>query len=257
MPTILITNDDGVHDPGLFALKQRLESIADVIVLAPERNRSAASHARTMHKPLRLRRAELPDGSTGHYCSGTPADCVAMVACGALDVQPDLVVSGINAGFNMSLDVYYSGTVACAREALFNGWPSIAISTAFPHIMKDKIHEVRQLAAELTRDLAVQILRDGLPPQTMLNVNVPGVTRAEMKGIHVTRLGKRSYPQILDERKDPFGRSYYWPIAPGPQDMLEDGTDVGAVANGYTSVTPVMLDVTNYKAMSELETWIK
>lgn len=256
MPILLITNDDGVHDPGLFALKQALDPIGDIIVLAPERNRSAISHARTMHKPLRLQRTELADGTLAHYCSGSPADCVAMAVSGALGVQPDLVMSGINAGHNLSIDVYYSGTVACAREALIHGLPSIAVSTVFPHVAGEEIHAIRQQAARIARDLALRILRDGLPPQTLLNVNVPGVTGDQFKGSRLTRLGRRRYPQVLDQRADPFGRAYYWPVSPGPEDDREDDTDVGAVANGYASITPIMLDVTNYAAITELEGWM-
>jgi 5'-nucleotidase len=255
MPTILITNDDGAHDPGLLALKQALSDVGDVVVLAPERNRSAISHAITMHKPLRIFPVTLADGSQGYTCSGTPADCVRLAAGGVLDVQPDLVVSGINAGHNLGSDVYYSGTVACAREAIINGLPAIAVSSVFPRHAPVDIQCIWRTAADMVRRLAQQVLQRGLPPQTLLNVNVPGMEPEQIKGVRITRVGSRAYKPNPVQRHDPFGRAYYWPSGIGPFDEGDEMSDVGAVAHGYISITPIQLDVTHYDFAEELKTW--
>ncbi|MCB0161307.1 MAG: 5'/3'-nucleotidase SurE, partial [Caldilineaceae bacterium] len=211
MPTILITNDDGVHAPGLLALKQALSRIADVVVLAPERNWSATGHAKTMHKPLRITDVTLADGSPAKCSSGGPTDCVALAAAGILGVMPNLVVSGINAGHNLGIDITYSGTVACAMEATIKGMPGIAVSSVFPNQTTADMTDVRALAADVAAEVAQQVLERGLPPGTLLNVNVPGITAAEYKGMHITRMGSRNYDtaEVL-EREDPYGRPYYW-----------------------------------------------
>ncbi|HXF64351.1 MAG TPA: 5'/3'-nucleotidase SurE, partial [Caldilineaceae bacterium] len=188
MSIILVTNDDGVHSPGLLALKQGLSRIAQVVVLAPERNWSASSHAKTMHKPLRVHPAILADGSEAHSCSGSPTDCVALAAAGVLDVIPDLVVSGINAGYNLGIDITYSGTVACAMEAAIKGMPGIAVSTVAPGESGADLKAIYERTAELVAELAAQVLAHGLPPQTLLNVNVPGIDPAALRGIHFTRM---------------------------------------------------------------------
>jgi 5'-nucleotidase len=253
MPTILVTNDDGVHDPGLLVLKQELEDLGDVMVLAPERNRSAISHAITMHKPLRIQSVTLADGSAAHTCSGTPADCVRLAAGGVLGTRPDLVVSGINAGHNLGSDVYYSGTVACAREAAINGIPGIAVSTVFPHLAPASIEEIWRMAAAAVRTLVISVRREGLPEHTLLNVNVPGVHPEELKGQRITRIGSRSYRLRPEQREDPFGRAYYWPAGTGPHDEEDETSDVGAVGRGYISVTPIRLDATHYGWIEQFE----
>ena len=256
MPTILITNDDGVHAPGLLALKQALSRIADVVVLAPERNWSATGHAKTMHKPLRITDVTLADGSPAKCSSGGPTDCVALAAAGILGVMPDLVVSGINAGHNLGIDITYSGTVACAMEATIKGMPGIAVSSVFPNQTTADMAAVRTLAADVAAEVAQRVLEQGLPPATLLNVNVPGITAAEYKGMHITRMGSRNYDtaEVL-EREDPYGRPYYWLGGSPPIDIPDDGTDVGAVKNGFVSVTPITLDMTDYDFLAQLSTW--
>ena len=175
MPTILVTNDDGVFSPGLLALKHALAELADVVVLAPERNWSASSHIKTMHKPLRIQKTTLADGSTAYSSSGSPTDCVALVMGGALKVTPDLVVAGINAGYNLGIDVTYSGTVACAMEAVIKGVPGIAVSTSYFGEETTDATEVRHMAAGLARHVAQHVLSNGLPEYTLLNVNVPAL----------------------------------------------------------------------------------
>jgi 5'-nucleotidase len=256
MAIILVTNDDGVYSPGLLALKQGLSQIAQVAVLAPERNWSATSHAKTMHKPLRVHPVMLADGSEAFSSSGSPTDCVALAAAGVLGVKPDLVVSGINAGYNLGIDVTYSGTVACAMEATIQGMPGIAISTVAPGETGAELMAIYKHAAEIGCELAEQVLARGLPEQTLLNVNVPGIDPSALRGVHFTRIGSRHYPAgELIRREDPFGRPYYWLGGGAPVDVLDDGTDVGAVANGYVSVTPVTLDMTSYSFLPELSRW--
>ncbi len=256
MATILVTNDDGVFSPGLLALKQALSKLADVIVLAPERNWSASSHAKTMHKPLRVTPVQLADGSSAHSSSGSPTDCVALAAGGVLGVIPDLVVSGINSGYNLGVDVTYSGTVACAMEAIIKGMAGIAVSSISAEKCPVDLREVHVAAAAAVCDLVVEVLERGLPPFTLLNVNVPGVDPGELKGPHITHMGNRHYPTgELIERHDPYDRPYYWLGGGAPVDVLGDGSDVSAVKNGHISITPISLDMTNYVFLRELAGW--
>lgn len=254
MPTILLTNDDGVHAAGLLALHGVFSQLADVVVLAPERNWSATSHAKTMHKPLRVHAARLADGTPAHACSGSPTDCVALAAAGVLGVKPDLVVSGVNNGHNMGNDVTYSGTVACAMEATIWQIPGIAVSAPFPAWCKADVEEVRMLAARYAGQIAQKVLTEGLPAGTLLNINVPGVATDEVRGVEITRLGRRDYKDELIKREDPYGQPYYWLGGP-PIDFPDDGTDVGAVANHYVSVTPIKLDMTDRDFLSVLRDW--
>lgn len=256
MPTILVTNDDGVYSPGLLALKQKLEQIAEVIVLAPERNWSATSHSKTMHKPLRVQPVVLADGSCAHSSSGSPTDCVALAVGGVLGKVPDLVVSGINLGHNLGIDVTYSGTVACAMEAVIKGIPGIAVSSGTAEQNDADLHAVHAQTATVACELAMQVLQRGLPQRTLLNVNTPVMDPASWRGVHSTRMGQRDYPaDELLERLDPYGRPYYWLGGGLPLDALDDGTDVGAVANGFVSVTPITLDLTHHGFLAELATW--
>jgi 5'-nucleotidase len=254
--TILVTNDDGVQSPGLLALVQALRNMADVVVLAPESNWSASSHAKTMDKPLRVRPVTLADGSDAFACSGSPTDCVALAAGGVLNVLPDLVVAGINAGHNLGIDVSYSGTVACAKEATIKRIPGIAMSTVFPGQTDVDLDVVRRLSADVACTVAQEVLARGLPPETLLNVNVPGVAPSDLKGIHITRVGHRRYDNDeLIERKDPYGQPYYWVGGARPNDKLDEGTDVGAIARGFVSVTPITLDMTDHSFLSTLQDW--
>jgi len=256
MPTILVTNDDGVYSPGLLALKQKLSEIAEVIVLAPERNWSATSHSKTMHKPLRVHPVVLADGSAASSCSGSPTDCVALALSGVLGKVPDLVVSGINLGHNLGIDVTYSGTVACAMEAVIKGVPGIAVSGPSAMDTTANLRDIHMQAATIASNLALELLQRGLPPRTLLNINTPVTDPAQWQGIHTTRMGQREYPDDkLIERQDPYGQPYYWLGGGLPLDALDDGTDVGAVANGYVSVTPIMLDLTHHAFLKELAQW--
>jgi 5'-nucleotidase len=243
---ILVTNDDGVQSPGLLALRQALDTVAETVVVAPERNWSAASAARTLYDPLRIDPMKMTDGYEAWVCTGTPGDCVALALLGFLERRPDLVVSGINIGPNLGTDVSYSGTVAAAREATVMGVPGIAISL-------DGTRESDfEPAARFAAPLAVAAVQNKLTPEIVLNVNVP---TTPIKGAVVTRLGHHIYPDELVIRYDPRGRPYYWLGGGMPEADLTEGTDTAAVANGYIALTPVHFDFTNLPWLEALRQW--
>lgn len=246
---ILITNDDGIHAEGLLALKSAMEVLGDVYVVAPDRQRSACGHSITLSRPLRLNRARLHDGSHGFACDGTPSDCVSLGLMDVVPGQADLVVSGINHGPNLGWDLTYSGTVSAAMEAAIMGIPAIAISIA-SHV--EKIDYT--FAAKFAAYLGGKMLESPLPPDMLLNVNVPHLPEEEIKGIEVTCQGKRRYVGSVEKRTDPMGRAYYW-LGGEVVDELENGTDVNAIAQNKVSVTPVHLDLTGYPALKGLAGW--
>lgn len=246
---ILVTNDDGVHSPGLLALKQALDAVGQVTVFAPDRNWSAAGHSKTMHKPLRINRVTLADGSPAYTTNGAPSDCVGLALLGAIPHMPDLVVSGINQGGNMGHDITYSGTVAGAMEAVVGGIPAIAVS-----LDSREWTDFRAVTSVVTR-LAQLILAHGLPRNTLLNVNAPALPAEQIQGVAITRLGQRVYRDVLIERVDPKGQPYYWIGGEPPSGVVEDGTDFGAVYNGCISVTPLTMDMTDYAFMAQLRAW--
>lgn len=242
---ILISNDDGVHAPGLMHLANALEKIADITVVAPDRNRSGVSNSLTLEHPLRIVTA-----SNGFYSvNGTPTDCVHLAVTGLLKEMPDMVVSGINEGSNLSDDVLYSGTVAAATEGRFLGLPSIAISLAGPRC------EHYDTAALIAKILVENLREQPLTFDTILNVNVPDLPFSELHGIQVTRLGTRHIAEPTIKAVDPRGRKIYWIGQPGPEQDAGPGTDFYAVNSGYVSVTPLQLDLTHYKVMDELSGW--
>lgn len=244
---ILISNDDGVHAPGLAILAKALEKIADITVVAPDRNRSGVSNSLTLDHPLRVVSA-----ANGFYSiNGTPTDCVHIAVTGLLKEMPDMVVSGINEGSNLSDDVLYSGTVAAATEGRFLGLPSIAISLAGPRC------EHYDTAAQVAKILVDRLRETPLTSDTILNVNVPDLPFAELKGIQVTRLGTRHIAEPTIKEVDPRGRKIYWIGAPGLEQDAGPGTDFYAVNTGYVSVTPLHLDLTHYKVLDELSAWVQ
>lgn len=241
---ILITNDDGIHSAGLQALADAIESIGEVVVVAPDRERSAVGHALTLHDPLRTEQI-LPKRWA---ISGTPTDAVNLGINGILEKKPDLVISGINKGGNMGDDLTYSGTVAAAMEATLMGVPAIAVSQS-GHSFN---YEDFEWATQVSSFVARTVFEHGLPADTFLNVNVPP---HEPKGIKVTRQGKRIYDDVVIKNHDPRGKSYYW-IGAGElayQDL--EGTDFHAVQHGFVSITPLHLDLTNYSALERLRQW--
>ncbi len=250
---ILVTNDDGVTAPGLLALAQEIRKLGKVTVFAPDRNWSASGHVKTMDRPLRVRETMLADGSAAFTSDGAPSDCVALPLLGLLDEKIDLVVSGINPNANLGHDVTYSGTVTAAMEAVIDGVKGIAVSLDSPEGHKGPLDY--STAAIVGRRVAEQVIADGLPEGVVVNVNVPYLKEAELKGYMVTRHGLRVYRDVLDARLDPRGRPYYWIGGEAPTGVDEPGTDFGAVKNGYVSITPLQLDLTNYKAMDVLKQW--
>ncbi|HCU80039.1 MAG TPA: 5'/3'-nucleotidase SurE [Chloroflexi bacterium] len=248
---ILITNDDGVTSPGLHALAYALRDVGDVAVLAPNRNWSVAGHAKTLDNPLRLQSTDLPDGTNAFTTNGSPADCVVLGLLGALEKPINLVVAGINTSNNLGYDVNYSGTVAAATEAVIMGVPGIAISTLFD---EDIGYEP---AAKVGLEVVRQVVHRGLPPNTLLNVNVPTVPLDEMKGFEITRQCDSGHHQDdLVHYKDPYGETYYW-IGGKPFNNPEKiGMDIGAIANKYISVTPLKIDRTSNSFVTDLNDWM-
>jgi 5'-nucleotidase len=250
MAYILVTNDDGVDAPGLLALKTALDKIGEVVVLAPDRNWSVAGHTRIMHKPLRVGHVELLDGTMAYTTTGTPSDCVALAVLGLLPRKPTLVVSGINRGANVGQDLTYSGTVSAAMEGVISGIPSMAVSLDIYQDGGDF-----SCAAQFASRLASTVLEKGLPPGILLNVNVPNVSAAEICGAQITRLGNRVYREVLIERQDPQGHNYYWIGSEPPTGVIEEGTDIWALAHNCVSITPLHLDMTEYRWLEEMQGW--
>lgn len=246
---ILITNDDGIDSEGLLMLKRAVERIDQVVVIAPNRDWTAAGHTKTLDRPLRVVPVKLADGSDAFSSDGTPSDCVALAMLGLANEKPRLVVSGINKGPNLADDITYSGTVAAAMEAVVWGTPGIAVSLA------DFYQWDFTYAAEFAAQAAERVVRSGLDGPILLNVNVPAVPRAEIKGVEVTRLGKRIYRDELIRRKDPFGRDYYWIGGEVPSGVEEEGTDIWAVTQAYVSVTPIRMDLTNHVLIEQVKAW--
>jgi 5'-nucleotidase len=251
IPTVLITNDDGVDAPGLLALKQALASIAQVIVIAPDHNWSAAGHTKTLYRPLSLRKVQLADGSPAYCTDGAPSDCVALATLGFVKAKIDAVIAGINHGPNLGDDITYSGTVAAAMEGSLAHIPSIAVSLDVYGSTEAHYETAASFAANLVR----RVLNDQLEPDVLLNVNVPNLAKSEIKGVRITRLGKRIYRDVLEERSDPNHGSVYWIGGDRPTGLEEDGTDIQAVAQGRISVTPIHLDLTCHRIIRRLEKW--
>lgn len=241
---ILVTNDDGIHSPGLRVLVRSLESRGRVVVVAPDRERSAVSHALTLHSPLRA----VEQTNDWWAVDGTPTDCVNLGIHGLLKEVPDLVVSGINLGANLGDDLTYSGTVAAAMEATLMGVPALAMSLAAEHFGEADFLFAGQWAAHL----ADSVKAHGLPADTFLNVNVPA---GEPGAMQLTRQGKRRYAEGVVRNLDPRGRAYYW-IGAGELSFQDlEGTDAWAIRHGVVSVTPLHLDLTNYAAFERLRHW--
>ncbi len=236
---ILLSNDDGISSEGLIALKKELSRADEVWAIAPERERTCVGHAITLHKPLRIKE----HGDRLFSTNGTPADAILLGVKGLLPRKPDLVISGINKGPNMGQDVTYSGTVAAAKEAAFMGIPSMAVSLDG---RKDFLFEE---AARTVRELVEKMHAKTLPEHTFLNVNIPNLLRANLKGFVVTRLGKRIYNGNVVERTDPRGGKYYWIHGDGERFDPIEGTDLLAVSQGYVSITPLHWDMTRCAAM--------
>lgn len=250
---ILVTNDDGITAPGLFALAQAMRALGTVSVVAPDHNWSASGHVKTLERPLRVKETLLPDGSTALASDGAPSDCVALALLGLLPEPVDLVVSGINPNENVGHDVTYSGTVTAAMEAVIGGIPGVAVSLYRSEDQRGVLDYAP--AARIARRIVQAVITYGLPKGVLLNINVPYQADVEQREILLTRQGLRVYRDLLDERKDPRGRPYYWIGGEAPTGVEENGTDIGALMQGYVSVTPLHLDLTAYPALETLKTW--
>ena len=242
---ILISNDDGYRAPGIVALAGELADLGDVTIVAPERNRSGASNSLTLDNPIRATRI---DG--GYFVDGTPTDCVHLALTGLLTKEPDVVVSGVNAGANLGDDVIYSGTVAAAMEGRFLGLPALAISL----VLDGTRHFTT--AARVARVLLSDIAQSPIPTDTILNVNVPDLPFEDLEGIEVTRLGHRHKAEGVVRSRDPRGRTIFWVGPAGPEQDAGPGTDFFAIAQRRVSVTPMQVDLTRHAALEATAGWV-
>jgi 5'-nucleotidase len=243
---ILICNDDGYFAPGLVCLAEHLAKIADVVVVAPERDRSGASNSLTLDRPLKLRRA----ANGFYYVNGTPTDCVHLAVTGMLDLQPDMVVSGINAGANMGDDTIYSGTVAAATEGYLLGVPSLAVSLA------SKAGSHFGTAARVTLEMVERLRRAPMSGPVLLNLNVPDLAYDELRGLEITRLGKRHKAEPVIKEVSPRKETVYWVGPAGGAQDAGEGTDFYAVAAQRVSVTPLQVDLTHANQIPLLRDWL-
>lgn len=246
-PLILVSNDDGVHAEGLRALGRKLKALGRVVVVAPDQQRSAASHSITLHRPLRIRKLSRDIFAI----DGTPTDCINLGINEILKERPDLIVSGINSGPNLGDDIHYSGTVSAAMEGGILGVPSIAISMVAG--ARDVV--IYKPASEFCVKLARKVLKDGLPKGVILNVNVPSVPASNLRGYAFTKQGKRNYGDIIVEKIDPRGKRYFW--IGGDEEGFDDirGSDCNVVAEGKISITPIRVNLTDSAALKRLKGW--
>lgn len=244
---ILCTNDDGYLARGLRVLADAARPLGEVHVVAPDREQSATSHSLTMHVPVRARAV----GERTHSVTGTPTDCVLLAVQALLPRRPDFVLSGVNHGMNMGEDVLYSGTVSAAMEATVLGIPAVAVSYAG----RGDVQHLEAYGPLLARLFAQLVERDGFPPETLLNINLPPVPPGEVKGVRVTRLGRRVFTDGLTRGTDPSGRPYFWIGGGSVEWAAGQGTDWDAVENGYVSVTPLHLDLTNHALIEGVQGW--
>lgn len=247
---ILVTNDDGYMAPGIQELARKMTGLGEVFVVAPLEEKSAIGHGITIWEPIKIRKVNIPGINHTWAVDGTPADCVKLALKEFACQECSLVISGINNGPNLGTDVLYSGTVSAAIEGAILGIPSLAVSLASYE------GDDYSLAAEVALLLAEKIQKNRLqiPPDTLLNVNVPSVKRSELKGFRVTRLGNREYENVFDKRIDPRGNIYYWLAGEVKPNSQEDpDIDIVAVENNYVSITPIHFDLTNYRIIKEIK----
>jgi 5'-nucleotidase len=246
---LLLTNDDGIYAKGIEALYEQLRHEHEVLVVAPETEQSAVGHAITLMDPLRVKPVNRNGAFFGYAVNGTPADCVKLAIKELMEAPADLVVSGINLGANVGINVIYSGTVSAATEGTILGIPAIAVS----------INSIRTPdfgpAALFARSLVREVATRGLPPRTLLNVNVPALSAAEIKGVRITRQGVTRFVERFDRRVDPRDGIYYWQCGSTPLFEEDKETDGCALAEGYISITPIHYDLTNYAFLDTLRGW--
>jgi 5'-nucleotidase len=246
---ILITNDDGINSLGIAALADELKKLGEVTIVAPLTEQSAVGHAITMKYPLRVTEHYKNGDFFGFAVDGTPADCIKIGIRNLMKEPPDIVLSGINHGSNTAINIIYSGTVSAAREAAIMDVPSIAISVTS--------HEAVQFdfAAKLAARISMMVAKEGLPNGTLLNVNIPDLPEEKIKGILLTQQGKSKWEDIYEERKDPYGKKYYWLTGNLIQADLSLDMDQFAIRNDYISITPIHFDLTDYKTYGAMKNW--
>jgi 5'-nucleotidase len=242
---IVVTNDDGIHSPGLTALAKALSKVGEVWVVAPDRERTAAAHAVTLHKPLRVQQL----GTRIYAVSGTPVDCVNLAVLKILPAPPDLLVSGINRGVNLGDDVLYSGTVSAAMEGTILGIPSMAVS------QEGQEHFYFDAGARYAVRIARLIVKEGLPDETLVNLNIPDRPFKSIAGIRVTCLSRRRFHNPIIEKVDPRGRTYYWIAGTRVSWSRSKDADHEALEQGAVSLTPIHLDTTNHAVLDRFRTW--
>ena len=244
---ILVSNDDGYRSAGIRALSAAISEFGEIIIVAPEMNRSGASNSLTLDGPLRVVEAE--EGV--FFVNGTPTDCVHLAITGLMDPDPDMVVSGINDGANLGDDVLYSGTVAAAMEGRCLGLPAIAFSL----VTRGEPRHV-DTAARVARDIVHRLVEHPLPNDTILNINIPDVAYEELKGMQVTRLGNRHRAEPVIRSQDPRGRDIFWVGPAGSEQDAGPGTDFHAIASGCVSVTPIQVDLTRHSQLDSVRGWL-
>jgi len=246
---ILLTNDDGIHAQSLWTLEKALSRQHDVYVVAPDKERSAIGHSITLQNPLRINKMNTPSG-WGYAVNGTPADCVKLAVLEILETRPDLVISGINPGPNVGINLNYSGTVSAAKEAALMGLPAIAVSQDLP------IGNSLGYAADFVCSLIRKVMEKGLPKATFLNVNIPACPPEAIEGIRITRQGITPLKEAFHKRTDPRKQTYYWQGVETQVFDQETDTDGAALCRHCISITPVRCDMTDYDAMKHLEDWV-
>jgi 5'-nucleotidase len=246
---VLLTNDDGIYAPGLWALYHQLIENHHVVVVAPDRERSAIGHAITLHQPLRATQISLDGGYGGYAVNGTPADCIKLGILEILRQRPDMVVAGINMGANVGANLNYSGTVAAAKEAALSGTIGIAVSIEGPKT--DYYEEAAQFIAELSET----VYQHKLPFGTFLNVNIPNKPRREIAGVRISRQGVERLSEYVEKRKDPRNRSYYWQGRDRQSFGSDPRTDGATLGRNYISITPVQCDMTDYRMLEKISNW--
>jgi 5'-nucleotidase len=250
-PLILVTNDDGVTAPGINALIEVMKTLGDVIVVAPDKPQSGMGHAITINSTLRIQKLNIHGVLDEYSCTGTPVDCVKIAVNKILHRKPDLCVSGINHGSNMSINVIYSGTMSAAVEGAIESIPSIGFS-----LCDDSIDADFTTSKKVVDVIARKVLKNGLPKDVCLNVNIPKSKDSELKGIRICRQARANWIEELDERKDPGGKTYFWLTGKFENyDAGQEDTDVWALENNYVSVVPVQFDMTAHTAIQELSDW--
>ena len=249
---ILVTNDDGIDAPSLQALVEAVRPLGKVSVFAPHRNWSASGHVKTLHRPIRAWETHLSDGTPATTCDGAPSDCVALAMLGLIPGPFDAVVSGINPFNNIGSDITYSGTVTAAMEATI--WGTLGIAFSIQNPAKGAAYDFGA-AIQIIREITTTTIQNGLPKNTLLNVNIPHLPLDQIKGYQITRQGMRIYHDELVKRIDPQGKAYYWIGGEPPTAGLDKGTDYGELMDGYVSITPLNMDFTDQSLLKTMQTW--